>query len=53
VSKFTYQPHIDGLRATAVLSVVIYHLNNSWLAGGFVGVDIFRNFGLFDYKNHY
>jgi len=36
-----YQPHIDGLRAIAVLSVLIFHLNESWLPGGFVGVDIF------------
>lgn len=36
-----YIPEIDGLRAFAVLSVMLYHLNPSLLAGGFVGVDIF------------
>jgi peptidoglycan/LPS O-acetylase OafA/YrhL len=36
-----YQPHIDGLRALAVLSVVINHLTPRWLPGGFIGVDIF------------
>jgi peptidoglycan/LPS O-acetylase OafA/YrhL len=41
MTKLTYQPHIDGLRAIAVLSVLIYHIDNSWLPGGFVGVDIF------------
>ncbi|MDM1457287.1 acyltransferase [Myroides odoratimimus] len=32
---------IQGLRALAVLLVFIFHLNSSWLTGGFVGVDIF------------
>lgn len=41
MTKLAYQPHIDGLRAIAVLSVLIYHIDNSWLPGGFVGVDIF------------
>ena len=36
-----YRPDIDGLRAVAVLSVVVYHAFPSWLKGGFVGVDIF------------
>lgn len=36
-----YRPDIDGLRALAIIAVIIYHLNNSWLSGGFVGVDIF------------
>lgn len=35
-----YFPAVDGLRALAVASVVIYHLNGM-LPGGFVGVDIF------------
>jgi len=33
--------YIDGLRAVAILSVMMYHLNKNWFPGGFVGVDIF------------
>lgn len=36
-----YRPDIDGLRAVAILSVVIFHAFPSQLRGGFVGVDIF------------
>ncbi|WP_085300416.1 acyltransferase family protein [Cognaticolwellia mytili] len=41
MSKIAYQTHIDGLRAIAVLSVIIFHINKHLLPGGFVGVDVF------------
>lgn len=36
-----YRPEIDGLRAVAIIAVMLYHLNPDWLPGGFVGVDVF------------
>lgn len=37
----SYRPALDGLRAVAVLAVMVYHAQPSWLPGGFLGVDIF------------
>jgi peptidoglycan/LPS O-acetylase OafA/YrhL len=36
-----YLAPIDGLRAAAVLAVIVYHLRPAWLPGGFTGVDLF------------
>ena len=40
-APMTYRPDIDGLRAVSVLAVMAYHLDHSFLRGGFVGVDVF------------
>ena len=36
-----YRPDIDGLRALAVVAVIIFHFKSEWLPGGFLGVDAF------------
>ncbi len=40
-STGSYRPDIDGLRAVAVLSVIVFHIDKTLLPGGFVGVDLF------------
>ena len=37
----TYQPALDGLRAVAVCMVAAYHVDKSYLPGGWIGVDVF------------
>lgn len=36
-----YRPHIDGLRAVAILPVLAFHLDLAILPGGYTGVDVF------------
>jgi peptidoglycan/LPS O-acetylase OafA/YrhL len=40
-SGAAYRREVDGLRALAVVPVILFHGDFSWFAGGFVGVDIF------------
>lgn len=41
MSAIKYRPEVDGLRAVAVIPVVLFHLGALWVPGGFVGVDVF------------
>jgi peptidoglycan/LPS O-acetylase OafA/YrhL len=41
ISRVPYLPGLDGLRALAVVVVMIYHANVDWLPGGFLGVEVF------------
>ncbi|EKF9755972.1 acyltransferase [Vibrio cholerae] len=41
MSSVPHRKDIQGLRAIAVLAVMVFHLNPTWLPGGFVGVDVF------------
>ncbi len=37
----THLDGLDGLRALAIVAVVAYHLDPTWLPGGFLGADVF------------
>lgn len=39
--KLTYMPCLDGMRACAVMAVMLHHSRAPFSAGGFIGVDIF------------
>ena len=41
VTSLIYRPDIDGIRAIAIISVVIFHAFPGFIRGGFIGVDIF------------
>lgn len=40
-ANIKFRSDIQGLRAIAVLAVILFHFNPAWLPGGFVGVDVF------------
>ena len=41
ISRVPYLPGLDGMRGLAVVAVMIYHANPTWLPGGFLGVEMF------------
>jgi peptidoglycan/LPS O-acetylase OafA/YrhL len=40
-TRLPYLPGLDGLRAIAVISVLLYHAEFTWAIGGFLGVEVF------------
>lgn len=40
-NRLPYIPALDGLRALAVMAVLLYHSGIGWLPGGFLGVEVF------------
>ncbi len=40
-ARLTHQPALDGIRAVAVLVVMLYHSGPTWFGAGFLGVDVF------------
>lgn len=41
MSNLKYRADIDGLRAVAILPVLLFHVGYNWFSGGYVGVDVF------------
>jgi peptidoglycan/LPS O-acetylase OafA/YrhL len=39
--RLSYSPGLDGLRALAVMAVLLYHADLAWIPGGFLGVEVF------------
>ncbi|HET6659373.1 MAG TPA: acyltransferase family protein [Rubrobacter sp.] len=39
--RLPYRPGLDGLRAFAVIAVLLYHADLAWIPGGFLGVEVF------------
>jgi peptidoglycan/LPS O-acetylase OafA/YrhL len=39
--SFGHEPALDGLRAVAVMAVLVFHGDDGWLGGGFLGVSVF------------
>ena len=39
--RLGYRPEVDGLRAIAVVPVILFHAGFNWFSGGYVGVDVF------------
>ena len=40
-ARYAHRPGLDGLRALAIIGVLLYHAGIHWMPGGFLGVDLF------------
>ncbi len=41
MSPVPFQPHINGIRAVAIVGIVLYHLNSAYCSSGYMGVEAF------------
>ena len=49
-ARLTYRPELDGLRAVAIVPVVLFHFKVAGWTGGYAGVDVFFTMYVLQFK---